>query len=59
MLLPACASAPVVVKTVAPDLPPPTPVAVFALEQACQQDAPTCDWVVDLDKHYDKLEQVK
>lgn len=52
MLMTGCTTARVVGSC--PDLPPPPPAAVRALEQA--NDPAVDQWAVDLANHYDKLD---
>jgi len=57
MLLQGCASvAPT--RVLVPELSPIPPRAITALENTCkvQKDSATCKWIVDLSKHYDKLD---
>jgi hypothetical protein len=48
-----------VTQVIVPDLAAPPPKAISALERTCkvQKDSATCKWIVDLDKHYQKLDE--
>lgn len=54
LLLSGCTSDRVAL--VCPRLADPPPAAVAALEQAGRADPSTAAWVIDLDRHYSKLE---
>ena len=46
-------------RVIVPELPAPPQKAITALEQACKKDTATCKWIVDLDKHYEKLDRAQ
>ncbi len=59
MLLAGCASVPQAV-VIVPKLESPPHGSISALETQCKvrKDTATCKWIVDLSKHYDKLDRV-
>lgn len=46
-------------QVIVPELASPPPKAIDALEETCKvkKDDATCKWIVDLDKHYQKLDK--
>lgn len=57
IILGGCATTRIVANC--PQLTPPPDAAIDALETAGRADPETADWVVDLDRHYQKLETCK